>query len=179
MNMFDAFIERRSIRNYQDRKIPGKDMIKMIEAAHWAPSAGNVNARHFLSVTDPEVIDAIKALSPGMFGDPTAIIAMCTDRAKAERKASTNGCLYAIIDVSMSTQNLLLAAHALGIGTCAIRSFHAKAVGNLLGCPDHVVPELLVAMGYPKGTLPKGVRPPLQDLYHEEGWTEGGKRGEE
>ncbi len=173
MDLFEAIKERRSIRRYEDREISTECLTQLVEAAHWAPSAGNINPRHFISVANPHVVEAIKALSPGMFGNPAAIMVLCADRAKAQEKASTNGYIYAIMDVSMSAQNLLLAAHALGIGACVIRSFHAQAIGNLLGCPEHIVPELLVALGYPNGAPPRGIRPKMSDLYHKEHF-EGG-----
>jgi nitroreductase len=178
LDLFEAIMERRSVRSYQGRPIPVGDLEKLVKAAHWAPSAGNINPRHFVTVTEPKTVEAIKALSPGMFGGPAAVIVLCSDRAKAEKRASSNGYIYSIMDVSMSAQNLLLAAHALEIGACVVRSFHAKAVGSLLGCPEHVVPELLVALGYPQGNLGQGIRPPLEDLSHNERWRQEGSSHE-
>lgn len=168
LNLFEAIKDRRSIRRYQDQEISDEILVSLVESAHWAPSAGNINPRYFLSVKNPRTIEAIKSLSPGMFGNPAAVIVLCADRAKAQEKAGTNGYIYSIMDVAMAAQNLLLTAHALGLGSCVIRSFHAQAIGSLLRFPEHIVPELLVSLGYPEGDHPRGVRPDLKRFYHKE-----------
>jgi nitroreductase len=168
MDLFETIINRRSIRSYRDQEVSDEILLKLTEMAHWAPSAGNINPRCYLSVKDTEMIERIKSLSPGMFGNPAAIMVLSADKAKAEEKASTNGDIYSIIDVAMAAQNMLLAAHALGLGACVIRSFHAEAISNLLGFPGHIVPELLIVLGYPEGDPPRGIRPDLKEAYHQE-----------
>ncbi len=168
MDLFEAMKSRRSIRRYSHQEISDLDLTKITEMAHWAPSAGNINPRYYLSVKNFEMIETIKSLSPGMFGSPKAIILLCADKAKAEEKASTNGYIYSIMDVAMAAQNMLLAAHALGLGACVIRSFHAQAIGKMMGLPEYIVPELLVALGYPEGGQPKGLRSNLNEVYHQE-----------
>ncbi len=168
MELFDAIKGRRSIRSYGEREISDEFLLKLTEMAHWAPSAGNINPRYFLSVKNRDKIEMIKSLSPGMFGKPAAIMILCADKDRARKKASTNGDVYSILDVAMAAQNMLLAAHALELGACVIRSFHAPAIGKLLGLPDHIVPELLIALGYPAGDQPRGVRPELNGIYHRE-----------
>ena len=168
MNLSEAIKNRRSIRGYQDREISDEILVTLVESAHWAPSAGNINPRYFLSVKNPHTVEGIKSLSPGMFGKPAVIIVICADRAKAREKAGANGYIYSVIDVSMAAQNLLLTAHALGLGACVVRSFHAQGIGRILGLPEHIVPELLVALGYPAGDHPRGIRPDMNKFYHKE-----------
>lgn len=168
LDILEAIKNRRSIRRYSHQEISDQDLKKIAEMAHWAPSAGNINPRYYISIKNPEMIEAIKSLSPGMFGNPTAVMLLCADKAKAEEKASTNGYIYSIMDVAMAAQNMLLAAHALALGACVIRSFHAQAIGKLLGLPEHIVPELIVALGFPEGDLPKGIRNDLSEIYHQE-----------
>lgn len=168
LDIFEAIKDRRSIRRYSHQEIPDQDLKKITEMAHWAPSAGNINPRYYLSVKNPEMIEVIKSLSPGMFGSPKAIMLLCADKAKAEDKAGANGYIYSIIDVAMAAQNMLLAANALGLGACVIRSFHTQAIKKMLGLPKHIAPELLVALGYPEGAHPKGLRSNLNEVYHQE-----------
>lgn len=177
MNLFDAIKNRRSIRNYQNRELPDETLLKLAEMAHWAPSAGNINPRHFISVKDQQKIEMIKSLSPGMFGKPAALMVLCADKSKAKEKASTNGEIYSLMDVAMAAQNVLLAAHSLELGACVIRSFHAEAISSLLGLPGHIVPELLIAIGYPSGEQSRGVRPALKDVYHRESFKGGAGNG--
>ena len=168
MDLFESIVNRRSIRRYQAKAVPDEILLKLTEMAHWAPSAGNINPRYYLSVTETKMVETIKSLSPGMFGNPAAIMILSADKAKAEEKASNNGDIYSVIDVAMAAQNMLLAAHALGLGACVIRSFHAQAIGSLLGFPNHIVPELLIALGYPEGDQPRGVRPNLKEVFHQD-----------
>jgi nitroreductase len=81
-----------------------------------------------------------------MFDMPSAIVAVCRDMKIAEK---TGNPLLSIFDVAMATQNILLMAYDLGIGSCPVRSFNQKAIQVLLDLPDHVLPELLVTLGYP------------------------------
>jgi len=173
LEIFESIKSRRSIRRYREQEIPDDTLQTLVEAAHWAPSAGNINPRIFLSVKESNTVEAIKSLSPGMFGKPAAVLVLCGDQAKAKEKASSNGYIYSIMDVAMAAQNLLLAAHALGLGACVIRSFHAKAIGTLIGLPENIVPELLIALGYPEGDQPRGIRPALEDVYYREYYSRG------
>ncbi len=89
-------------------------------------------------------------ISPGLLSQPAAVIVICQDMEEARRKGSdlaVNALSW--MDTAMAAQNLMLAAHAAGIGTCAIASFHAKAVQKILDLPERIVPQLLVSLGYP------------------------------
>lgn len=137
---------RRSIRRFQKREIEDEKIRKILDAAIWAPSAGNLQPWVFVAVKDPKTIEKIMAVSPGMFGTPTAIIAVCRDMKIAEKSGNP---MLSIFDVAMATQNILLTAYDLGIGSCPVKSFNQKAIQILLDLPDHIQPELLVTLGYP------------------------------
>lgn len=176
MDVFEAIFGRRSIRRYTGPPVPPEKLTKMLEAAVWAPSAGNIQPWEFVVVTDRAGIEQVKSVAPGMFGEPRLVVAVCANRQRAAEKAGAGGEILAMFDVAMAAQNLLLAAHALGLGACVIRSFHQAAVQKLLDCPDWVVPELLVAAGMPEGKAPKPSRRPLGEVVHAGGW---GKRLQE
>ena len=53
------------------------------------------------------------------------------------------------MDSAIAAQNIMLAAHSMGLGTCVIASFHPKAVGKMVKLPEKVLPHLLVSVGYP------------------------------
>ena len=74
------------------------------------------------------------------------------------------GELLARMDICMAAQNILLAACAIGLGACVIRSFHQKAAAVLLGCPEDILPELLIAGGYPEQESPVPRRKPLDEI---------------
>ena len=150
MELWDAIKGRRSVRSFVDKPVERAVLERLIEAAIWAPSGGNAQTWRFVAVSDPDRIQRIKTVSPGLLGDPTAVIVVCQDLAEARAKGSTLGeGFLAPVDAAMATQNMLLAAHAEGLGTCVIASFHRRAVGRLLGVPETVEPMLLVSVGWP------------------------------
>ncbi len=150
MELHEAIRGRRSVRRFLQEPIERPILDRLIEAAMWAPSGGNAQTWRFVVVTEPERIAKLRTVSPGLLGDPPVVIAVCQDLAEARAKGSTLGETFlAPLDSAMATQNLLLAAHAEGLGTCVIASFHKRAVGRLLELPDRVEVVLLVSVGRP------------------------------
>ncbi|MEW6243744.1 MAG: nitroreductase family protein [Bacillota bacterium] len=147
MELSEAIYGRRSVRSYLPEEVPREVLDTLIDAGRWAPSAGCAQPWAFVVVDEPERIKRLKSIAPGMFSEPAFVIAVCADRQAAVQRMGPQGEILALMDVCMAAQNISLAAHAAGLGTCIIRSFHQKAAAVLLGCPDGVVPELLIAGG--------------------------------
>jgi len=150
---FDAIRGRRSVRSYTDRKIPREHLGKIMEAAIWSPSGSNAQAWEFIVVEDDDDIKKIKTFSPGIFGNPAAIIIVCRDLKRAYELCGELGRdILSVMDISMASQNIMLAAYDLGIGSCAVRSFGISAIKRLYDLPEHINPELLITLGYPEET---------------------------
>jgi len=148
MELYEAIRGRRSVRRFLPESIDRSVLDRIVEAAIWAPSGGNAQTWRFVVVTEPERVAKLRTVSPGLLGDPPVVIAICQDLGEARAKGSTLGETFlAPVDAAMATQNLLLAAHAEGLGTCAIASFHGRAVGRLLELPERVETVLLVSVG--------------------------------
>ncbi len=155
MEVLKAIQERRSIRAFGPDPVPEELLRKLVEAGIWAPSGGNAQTWRFIVVTDPVGVRQVTMLSPGLSGDPPAIIAVCQDLAEAERKGSTQARdILTLMDSAMAAQNIMLAAHAEGLGTCAICSFHQAGIQKLLDLPPHIVPQILVSVGWPQHIPP-------------------------
>lgn len=150
MELMDAINGRRSVRKFKPDPVPEDALRSLVEAASMAPSGSNVQAWKFGLVTDPELVRAVDRFSPGMGGTPPAVIAVCTDRRYAlERGGEFAAETMAQLDAAYASQNIMLAAHALGLGTCAIKSYNEPAVRRLLRLPEHMELELLISLGYP------------------------------
>ncbi|MGC9530208.1 MAG: nitroreductase family protein [Candidatus Bipolaricaulaceae bacterium] len=150
MDLWQAITGRRSVRKFLGRPIERPQLERLVEAAVWAPSGGNAQSWRFVAVTEPERVRRIKTVSPGMLGTPAAVIAVCQDLTAARSKGSRLGEEYlAPLDAAMAAQNIMLAAHADGLGTCAVGSFHRGAVSRLLELPDGVEAVLLISVGWP------------------------------
>lgn len=144
--VLDIIKSRRSIRKYQDRPIDGETLNAIIEAGFYAPSAMNRKPWHVVVVDDWETLLKIPSLQPYTSMVPTAacVLFVCGDE-------SVSGQFY-IDDCAAVTQNILLAAASLGIGSCWCGVEHTgreAAFSELLNLPENIRPYSLVALGYP------------------------------
>jgi len=150
MDLQEAIRERRSIRKFSAEPVSFDLLLDLVRAGIWAPSAGNAQSWRFVIVDDTTTLRRIKAVSPGMLATPAAVIAVCQDKDAAFKRGSTLGRdVGSVMDAAMAAQNILLAAYASGLGTCAVLSFHNASVRQFLGLPEYVHPELLIAVGVP------------------------------
>jgi len=92
-------------------------------------------------------------------------IAICSDKATAYAKGGKLGRDYlTVAECSMAAENMLLAAHALGLGACPVKSFSAAAVREILDLPDGIEPELILMIGYPDETPTVPPKHPLEKI---------------
>ena len=151
---------RRSIRVYSPGEISEATVKRLLEAAMAAPSAMTKDPWRFVTVRDREMLKALATLHPGaaMLGSATMAIVMCGDLDAAfDRQIS-----YLLQDCAAATENLLLAAHAQGLGACWVGIHPGEAlirrVKELLGLPAAVVPMAIVSLGLPGEQLPPRTR---------------------
>jgi len=142
--------ERRSVRTYDDRKVSKEMMERLIEAGQWAPSPSNVQSWRFVAVQEDGQLATLKTLSPGFPKQATAAIVICSDERDVQSFAGTSAQILVAEEAAMAGQNMLLMAHALGLGACAVASFSETGIRALLELPDHIRPILVVALGFPK-----------------------------
>lgn len=178
--VFDIIRTRRSIRRYEEQAVPRDVLERLLEAATWAPSAHNRQPWRYVVLTQLEdrrrlaeamasrlrrdlaadglaskVIEADASRSvTRLTGAPVLILACLTmadmdaypdtQRRGAER-------LMAVQSVAMSVQNLLLAAHAEGLGACWMCAplFCGDVVRDTLGLSDDLEPQAIITLGYP------------------------------
>jgi nitroreductase len=154
MQVLDTIKRRRSVRLYTEQTIEEDKLTKLVEAAIWAPSAGNIYAWNLVIVQRKEDIMLIKAVSPGMLSNPIALMILCADREKAYNKGGKEWEVLSKMDIAIAAQNICLEATELGLGSCIIRLFNQDAVRGLLDLPENMTPELVVSLGYPR-SIPK------------------------
>jgi nitroreductase len=157
--VWEAIQGRRSIRSFKSDPVP-EDLIRklILEAGIWAPTGGNAQTWRFVVVTDHDLVRKIRMVSPGILGDPPAVIVICQDLDEAERKGSKLGRdVLSFMDTALAAQNIMLTAYDQGLGTCLVASFHLGALQKIVGLPASIVPQLLMSLGYPniKAQAPK------------------------
>ena len=149
-NIFKVIKERRSVRSYDDRKVSKEGVERLLESGQWAPSPSNVQSWRFVVVQEDGQLATLKTLSPGFPKQATVSIVICSDERDVQSFAGTSTQILAAEEAAMAAQNMLLMAHALGLGACAVASFSEIGIRALLELPDHIRPILIVALGVPK-----------------------------
>lgn len=149
MEVFEAILSRRSIRKYTSQPVSDEIIKKLLRAGMQAPSARNYQPWHFIITTDREILNKIPTVHPyaEMMYQATLAILVCGD-LNAEKKVD-----YIVEDCSAATQNILLAAHGLGLGAVWLgvypRKKRSEGMINLFNLPDNIVPISLIACGNP------------------------------
>jgi len=146
MDALEAILTRRSIRHYKSEPIPAELVQKLIEAGLSAPSACDFRPWHLIVVNDRKTLDEIPSFHQHALMLPEAPLAILVC---GEPDVSR----YWQQDCAAASQNILLAAHALGLGAVWLglhpREKRTKPMQQLLGIPDHVTPLSLIAIGFP------------------------------
>lgn len=145
MDLFQAIKQRHSVREYSEKEIGREDLEKMVEAARLAPTARGEEPWEFIVVTEKEKLEKIGDLAEnGRFiKNAAAGIVVISKEAK-----------YYLEDGAAATQNILLAAAALGIGSCWIagdKKDYAGQVLDLLKVPEVYKLVSVISLGYPAG----------------------------
>ncbi|MFH1038558.1 MAG: nitroreductase family protein [PVC group bacterium] len=165
---------RRSVRRFSKRPVEHEKIRLCLEAARLAPSACNAQPWKFLVFDDPVKREAIcRAAGSGIYrpsgfvsGAPVVIVALNTKGKRLPNLAGRfQGKHYPLIDLGIAGEHLVLQAAELGLGTCWVGWFSARAVSRLLGLPKEEKPVALIPLGYPaedEGT--RTPRKPLEEI---------------
>ena len=149
MDLFEALHTRRSIRSFTDAPVTEADLETLLRAAMAAPSAGNAQPWHFVVLDERAVLDEIPKFHPyaAMLKEAPLAIVVCGDESLQKYPDRWPQ------DCSAATQNILLAAHALGLGAVWLGMFpnaeREAKLGELLHLPEGVHPLSIVALGWP------------------------------
>jgi len=142
-------LTRRSIRKYTDEPVSDADVENVLRAAMAAPSAGNEQPWHFAVIRDRQTMDHIMGVHPyaAMLAHAPVCIAVLAQLSQEKYKGMW------VQDCSAATQNILLAAHALGLGAVWLGVHpvvsREQGIKRILGLPEGVECLSLVALGHP------------------------------
>lgn len=190
--MYEIIHERRSIRRFEDRSVPRLILDRVLDAALWAPSAHNRQPWRFIVISNPatrtNLADAMAArLTADLRADGLAedmilkdtnrsrqrisgapiVIVTCLTMAEMDEYPDARRAAFehqmAVQGVAMAAQNLLLAAHAEGLGACWVCAplFCQDTVRDVLNLSSDLEPQGLILLGYP-GEQREKTREPLE-----------------
>ena len=172
MECIEAIKGRRSIRKFKDQPVDKELVEQLLDAAQMAPSAGNLQARDFIVISDKTTKQKLAkaAMGQSFIEQAPVAVVVIANIERSSRIYRARGELYAILDAAAGIENLLLAAHSMGLGACWVGAFDETQVTALLGIPDKAKPVALIPVGYP-GEQPSATPRMVPDrLVHREKW---------
>ena len=171
LDVFEAIKERRSIRRFTAEAVSDETVKQLIDVARYAPSAGNTQPLELVVVRNQKIKQLLTlAASNQMFIQKAPVLfVVCADVKRSRIDYGGRGeKLYSIQDTAAATENILLAAHELGLATCWIGAFHEEAVADAIKAPKNTRPVAIIPVGHPaeKPATPK--RKAADDFVHYE-----------
>lgn len=158
--VLENIFARKSVRSYTDQPVSREQLDTLVRTAMAAPSGRDMRPWKFVVVDDAAVMDSLSRQLPyaKMLQEAAAAIVVCGDMSIVDK--SGNPSVNWQFDCSAATQNLLLAAEAMGLGAVwtGVHPYEDRlaAVKRALILPEHIIPLNVIPIGYPKGeALPK------------------------
>ena len=149
MEFIEVIKKRASIRKYSAKKPDMELAIAAIEAAHVAPSPGNLNLFKYVIVEDKEKIKEISEACQQPFIETASILVVVTsDSKQAERMYDKRGEKYTRQTAGAVIENFLLAITDMGLASCWIGAFSDFQIHNILQIPDNITIEAILPVAY-------------------------------
>jgi len=164
-DIIDIIKSRRSVRKYLEIPVEWDKIVTILEAGKAAPSSGNLQNWKFIIVKDTGTRQKIAecCLQQYWMQDAPIHIIVCTLLEPAKRFFGLRGeRLYGIQNSAAAIQNMLLAAHAQGLGACWVGAFEEEMLSTALGIPDNARAQAILTIGYPDEKPPEPAEFPLE-----------------
>jgi nitroreductase len=166
MTPYEAIVSKRDLRMYTAESIADESMARILQAGRMAGSAKNIEANRLIVITDQAVQNAL--VNAGDFaswiGSSATIIGFASPASELR-----------LFDVGRQAQNMMIAAHAEGIGSCPVTLGHADVARDAVGLPNDWMMPMVITLGYPVANHPdsplKRQRVSLGDLVRHDHWS--------
>lgn len=169
MEFFEAINRRYSVRGYKSDPVPDDVLEQVLEAGRRAPTACNKQPfRVVVLHTREREEELARVYGRGWFSQAPIVLAVVA--LPDEAWCSQAGKSYADVDAAIVMDHMILAATALGLGTCWVAAFDDAAAREVLGLPRGVEPIAFTPLGYAERAPAGTVRRPLADLVRYERW---------
>jgi nitroreductase len=193
MELFEAIKTRRSIRRYKSDPVDDKKIEAILEAGRWAPSWANTQCWRFMVVRDPQIRAKVAATLKKseirgelvdnpmikVFNTVPVLIVICAEEGKSGKKPGAGGQGdfftdkgdWFMFDAALAVENMVLAAHALGLGTVIIGTIDARQAEKALGVPAGYRLVTLFPVGVPDQEAKVPARKELAEIVMRDGWS--------
>ncbi len=152
IDFFKVLTGRRSIRMYRATAVEKSELYLLVEMAMKAPSSGNLQDYRFIVCTDKKIIYQLPEMCMDQMwmSSAPAVIVVCSQPAEQAKWFGERGRhVFSIQNASAASQNILLSAHALGLGACWVGGFDQEQIDELFDVTGKGRVEGLITVGYP------------------------------
>ena len=165
MDLDKAIKLRHSVRNFKEtKKAKWEDVVKAIDAANYAPLAGNISTLRFVYIQSQVTINALTNASQQPFiQKASSIVVVCSDNTQMKRSYDERADKYSKHQAGAAIQNFLLEITNLGLASCWVGAFDDIQVRRILNIPENIEVEALLPVGIEFGVNKKKGRNPLLD----------------
>ena len=173
MDAIECILTRRCVRKFKNIPVEWDKIGKILEAGRAAPSAGNLQDWKFIVITDETIKKNIadSAFNQYWMMDAPIIIVIVSEPYKNERFYGLRGeKLYSVQDAAAAAQNMLIAAHALGLGACWIGAFDESKVKDILKMIPEARPQIILPIGYAAEIPPVPVKYKIENIAYFNKW---------
>jgi nitroreductase len=158
MEFMEILKERRSVRKYEDRKVPEELLLKVLEAVQWSPSWANTQCWEVIVVKAADI--KVRLQETMVKGNPATkaiveaplVLALCAKQRSSgyyKEQVTTKFGDWFMYDLGIATQSLCLAAHRWGLGTVVVGLFDHQQAAQVLGVPEGYELVTLIPLGFP------------------------------
>ena len=174
-DIMEVIKERRSIRKYEEDAVSDQDLNTILDAVMWSPSWANTQVWEIIVVKDQAVKDQLQeTMAPKnpatkAIAAAPVVLAVCGKRNSSgyyDGKVTTKFGDWFMFDLGMCTQNICLAAHALGLGTVVVGLYDQDKANAALGVPEGYDNVALIPLGKPAKTSPAPKRREVSEFTH-------------
>ncbi len=167
MDITNLIQKRRSIRRFTDEPVSDEQVTELLDAARWAPSAGNQQPWHFYVVRDESLREQLVEVAFGQsfLAQAPVVIVVCAEPERSAHRYDDRGRqLYCLQDTAAAIQNILLVAESRGLSSCWMGAFDEKQCTQVLSLPEERRPVALLPIGYPDIDPKAPRRRPLEEI---------------
>lgn len=176
MDVIEAIKTRRSVRKYLEVPVEWDKIGTIIEAGKAAPSSGNIQNWKFVVVTDKAKRAAIASAclqQYWMSNAPIHIVVVAEPEPAMQHYGVRGDRLYTIQNCAAVIQNMLLAAHSVGLASCWVGAFDEDMLKRAIGCTERVRPQAVLPIGYANEKPPEPSEYTIENVTYLEKWKAG------
>ncbi len=176
MHNTDILTTRRSVRQYEQKRVPRELMEEILDIARWAPSWANFQIARYTVVDQPELVAQLAQSGVDNFAYNTktlksaqAVVVLSFVKGKSGRHTKhnideTKAPIWEAFDAGIACQTFCLAAHAKGVGTCIFGIINEQSIREIVQLPEEETVAALITYGFPEGETPATPRKSVEDI---------------